>query len=130
MVLLQMGHLRQASLVVCQSAVNHLAKALFYDGLKHKEWRTKGNVASCGLFGERQLRKNVILFMFKEQLGLDPNYCQLLTVIEPYGLSRIQCLLRMLPHEKMVLCLYSMRFALYKAPLFPSQAKKVQEIID
>ena len=61
MILLQTNHLRQASLAVCQSVVNHLAKALFDDGLKDKEWRTKGNVVSCGLFGERQLRKNVIL---------------------------------------------------------------------
>ena len=68
--------------------------------------------------------------MFKEQLGLDPKYHQLLTAIEPYGCICIQCLLRMLPHEKMVLCLYSMRFSLYKAPLFPSQAEKIQDIID
>ena len=66
MILLQMDHLRQASLVVCQSVVNHLAKALFDDKLKDKEWRTKGNVVSCGLFRESQLRKNIILFMFKE----------------------------------------------------------------
>ena len=130
MILFQMGHLRQASLVVCQSTVSHLEKALFDDGLEDKEWRIKGNVANCGLFGEHQLRKNVILFMFKEKLGLGPNYYQLLTAIEPYGRSHIQCLLRMLPHEKMVLCLYSMRFSLYKAPLFPNQAKKIQEIID
>ena len=130
MILFQMDHLRQASLAVCQLAVSRLAKALFDDGLKDKEWHTKGNVANCGLFGERRLRKNVILFMFKEQLGLGPNYYQLLTAIEPYGRSRIQCLLRMLPHKKTVLCLYSMRFALYKAPLFPNQAEKVQEVID
>ena len=53
MILFQMGHLRQASLVVCQLAVNRLAKALFDDGLKDEEWRTKRNVVSCGLFGER-----------------------------------------------------------------------------
>ena len=122
MILFQMGHLRQASLVVCQLAVSRLAKALFDNGLKDEEWSTKGNVASCVLFGECQLRKSVILFMFKEQLGLGPNYYHLLTAIEPYGGSRIQCLLKMLPHEKMVLRLYSMRFSLYKAPLFPSQA--------
>ena len=52
MILFQMGHLRQASLVVCQPAVSHLAKALFDDGLEDKEWRTKGNVTNCGLFGE------------------------------------------------------------------------------
>ena len=95
-----------------------------------EEWRTKGNVASCDLYGERRLRKNVILFMFKEQLGLGPKYYQLLTVVEPYGRSRIQCLLKMLPHAKMVLRLYSMRFSLYKAPLFLNQAEKVQDIID
>ena len=67
--------------------------------------------------------------MFKEQLGIGPKYYQLLTSIEPYGRSHIQCLLRFLPHEKMVLRLWSMRFALYKLPLFPSQVEKVQEII-
>ena len=128
MILLQMDHLRQASLVVCQSIVNRLGKALFDDGLKDKEWHKKGNVVSCGLFGECQLRKNVILFMFKEQLGLGPKYYQLLTSIEPYG--HIQCLLRLLPHEKKVLRLWSIRFSLYKAPLFPNQAEKFQEIID
>ena len=48
-----MDHLRQASLVVCQLAVDHLAKALIDDGLKEEEWPSKWNVASCGLFGER-----------------------------------------------------------------------------
>ena len=66
MILFQMGHLRQASLVVCQSVVSRLAKTLFDNRLKDEEWSTKGNVANCGLFGERQLRNNVILFMFKE----------------------------------------------------------------
>ena len=105
MILLRTDHLRQASLVVCQLVVNCLAKALSDDGLEDEYWHTKGNVVSCGLFGERQLRKNFILFMLKEQLGLGPKYYQLLTSIEPYGRSRIQCLLRLLPHEKMVLCL-------------------------
>ena len=105
MILLQVEHLRQASLVVHQSVVNRLTKALFDDGLKDKEWRTNGNVASCGLYEEQRLGKNVILFMFKEQLGIGPKYYQLLISIEPYGRTRIQCLLRFLPHEKMVLCL-------------------------
>ena len=105
MILLQVEHLRQTSLIVCQSVVNRLAKALFDDGLKDEEWQTNKNVASCGLYEERRLRKNVILFMFKEQLGIGPKYYQLLTSIEPYGRSRIQCLLRFLPHVKMVLCL-------------------------
>ena len=98
-----MDHLRQTSLIVCQSVVNRLAKALFDDGLEDKEWRTKWNIVNCGLFGEHQLRKNVILFMIKEQLGLGSKYYQLLTSIESCGRSRIQCLLRLLPHEKMVL---------------------------
>ena len=112
MILLQVEHLRQASLVVCQSVVNRLARALFDDGLKDEEWQTNGNVANCGLYEEQQLRKNVILFMFKEQLGIGPKYYQLLTSIEAYGRSCFQCLLRFLPHEKMVLHLWSMRFAL------------------
>ena len=66
MILLQMDHLRQTNLVVCQLAVDRLKKVLFDDGLKDKEWRTKGNVANCGLYGERQLRKNIILFMLKQ----------------------------------------------------------------
>ena len=53
MILLQVEHLRQASLVVRQSVVNRLAKALFDDGLKDKEWQTNGNVASCGLYKEQ-----------------------------------------------------------------------------
>ena len=130
MILLQMDHLRQTNLVVCQLAVDRLKKVLFDDGLKDKEWHTKGNVANCNLNWERRLRNNVILFMFKEQLGLSPKYYQLLTAIEPYGCSCIQCLLRMLLHEKMVLCLYSMRFFFYKDPLFPNQAKKIQDIIN
>ena len=97
---------------------------------KTKSGIQKGMLSIVEYLESVNFKKNVILFMFKEQLGLGPKYYQLLTSIEPYGRSHIQCLLRLLPHEKMVLRLWSMRFALFKAPLFLNQAEKVQEIID
>ena len=40
MIQLQMDHLRLASLKVCQSVIDHLAKALFDDGLEDRQWST------------------------------------------------------------------------------------------
>ena len=80
-----MDHLRHASLKVCKSAVDHLARALFDDGLEDLQWSNKGDVTRCRFFGERQMKKNFILRMFKEQLGLGPDYCLLIALIEPCG---------------------------------------------
>ena len=44
MIQLQMDHLRQASLEVCQSEVDRQASALFDDGLGHKQWSTRREV--------------------------------------------------------------------------------------
>ena len=74
MIQLQVGHLRQASLEVCQSMEDRLASALFNDGLKHMQWSTRREVTRCKLFGVGQMRKNVILCTFKEQLGLGSKY--------------------------------------------------------
>ena len=71
MIQLQMDHLRLASLEVCQSAI---AKALFDNGLEDRQWSTNREVTRCRLFGACQMKKNVILCMFKEQLGLGPKY--------------------------------------------------------
>ena len=70
MIQLQVDCLRQASLEVCQSTIDHLARALFDKGLEDKQWSTRQEVTQCRLFGVGQMRKNVILCKFKEQLGL------------------------------------------------------------
>ena len=59
--------------------------------------------------------------MFKEQLDIGPKYYQVSALIEPNGQYRIQCLTRMLPHEKMVLKLYCMKMNFFKGPIFPNQ---------
>ena len=66
--------------------------------------------------------------MFKEQLGLGPEYYQIIALIEPNGRSRIQYLPRMLPHEKIVLKLYCMKMNFYEGPIFPSQVEKMWAI--
>ena len=78
-----MHHLRLATLEFFQSAIDRLAKALFDDGLEDKHWSTNQEVTRCKLFGACQMKKNVILCMFKEQLGLGPNYYQIIALIEP-----------------------------------------------
>ena len=91
----QMEHLKQANLEVRQSTVDRLAKALFDDGMGDQEWPTKQEITRCVLFGERRIRKNAILCMVKEQLGL-------IIAMDMHAMARIQCLIRMLPHEKFV----------------------------
>ena len=70
----QMEHLKQASLEVRQSTVDRLSKALFDDGMGDREWPTRREITRCVLIGERRIRKNAILCMVEEQLGLGPKY--------------------------------------------------------
>ena len=123
-----MDHLKQANLNVRQATVDRMAKALFNDGMGDKEWPTRREITRCVLFGERQIWKNAILCMFKEQLGLGPKYYQFMAAMDVFGMSRIQCLMRMLPHEKMVSKVDILRSPLYRKPAFPNQAKKIQAI--
>ena len=123
-----MDHLKQANLEVRQLIVDRLAKALFNDGLGDKQWPTKRDVTRCVLFGASRIWKNTIFCMFKEQLGLGPKYYHIIAHRDVLGMIRIQCLIRMLPHEKMVPELDLMRDPLYRDPTFPSQTKKVQAI--
>ena len=75
-----MDHLRQASLEIWQVVVDHLARVLFKNGLEDKQRSTGQEVTQCRLFGASQMRKNVILCMFKEQLGLGPKYYLLIAL--------------------------------------------------
>ena len=70
--------------------MDRLAKALSDDKLEDLQWSAKWDVTKYNLFGERQMRKNVILCMFKKQLGLGPKYYLLIALIEPYGRAHIQ----------------------------------------
>ena len=97
-----MEHLKQASLEGRQSIVDRLAKALFDDGMGDREWPTRREITRCVLFGERQIQKNAILCMVKEQLGLGPKYHQFIATMDIHAMACIQCLIRMLPHEKFV----------------------------
>ena len=127
MIQLQMDHLRLANLEVCQLAIDCLA--LFDNGLEDRQWSTNWEVTRYRLFGACQMKKNVILCMFKEWLGLGPKYYQIIALIEPNGWSCIQCLTRMLPHDKMVLKLYCMKMNFFKGPIFPNQ-EKIRAIYD
>ena len=123
-----MEHLKQASLEVRQSTADRLSKALFDDGMGDREWPTRREITRCVLIGERQIRKNAILCMVKEQLGLGPKYYQFIAVMDIFAMARIQCLIRMLPHEKFVPELDTIRIPLRRQPAFPSQAEKIQAI--
>ena len=116
----QLDHLKQPNLKVQQLIVDHLAKALFDDGLGDKQWPTKREVTRCILFGASQIQKNTILCMFKEQPGLVPKYYHIISHRDFLGMTRIQCLIRMLPHEKMVPELDLMRDPLCHDHTFPN----------
>ena len=66
--------------------------------------------------------------MFKEQLGLGWKYYQFMAAMDVFGMTRIQCLMRMLPHEKMVPQLDILRSPLRRKLAFPNQDKKIQAI--
>ena len=66
MIQLQTDHLRLASLDVYQLAIDCLAKAMFDDGLEDRQWSTNREVTTYRLFGACQMKKSVILCMFKE----------------------------------------------------------------
>ena len=86
---LQVDHLRQTSLEVCQLAVDCLARALFNDGLEYKQWSTRQEVTHYRLFGASKMRKNVILCMLKEQLGLGSKYYLLIILMDSFGMTHI-----------------------------------------
>ena len=109
-----MEHLKQASLEVRQSTVDQLAKALFNDGMGDREWPTKWEITRCVLFRKRRIQKNAILCMVKEQLGLGPKYYQFIAAMDIHAMAHIQCLIRMLPHEKFVPKLDILRSTLCK----------------
>ena len=66
--------------------------------------------------------------MVKEQLGLGPKYYQFIAAMDIHAMARIQCLIRMLSHEKFVPKLDILRSPLCKQLALPSQAKKIQAI--
>ena len=105
--------------------MDRLAKILFDDRMGDKEWPTRWEITRCVLFGERQIWKNAIFCMFKEQRGLGPKYYQFIAVMDVFGMARIQCLLRMLSYKKMVPKLDILRSPLRRQLAFSSQAKKI-----
>ena len=124
----QMDHLKQANLEVRQSTIDRLAKALFDVRLGDKQWPTKQKVTRCILFGASQIWKNTILCIFKEKLGLGTKYYHIIAHRDVLSMTRIQCLIRMLPHKKMVFELDLKRDPLHCDLTFSSQTKKVQAI--
>ena len=126
-----LDHLNQIDLEICQAIVDWLVKSLFGNPLsnaKRKLWTTDGSITQCTLYGKQSLRKNVIIAMFKERIGLGPDYYEVMTYMLPPFINRFYCLLRMIPPEKIVL--YPKR----PAPLicnrltFPDQISTIQKI--
>ena len=73
-------------------------------------WTTQSSITQCTLYGKQSLQKNVIVAMFKERLGMGPNYYEVMTYMLPPFINKFYCLLRMIPFEKIVL--YPKRSAL------------------
>ena len=126
-----LDHLSQTNLEICQATVDWLIKSLFGKRLSNgqrKLWTTDGSITQCTLYGKQSLRKNVIIAMFKERIGLGPDYYEVMTYMLPPFINRFYCLLRMIPPEKIVL--YPKR----PAPLicnrltFPDQISTIQKI--
>ena len=69
--------------------MDRLTRALFDNGIEDRQWSTRQEVTQCRLFGTGQMRKNVILCMFKEQLGLGSKYHLLITLMDYSGMARI-----------------------------------------
>ena len=81
MVALQMDHLSQTNLEVRQVVIEHLTQELFGEEASERVWHTQGQVTQCILFGAQTIRKNVILAMFKERLGMGPKYYHFLFLL-------------------------------------------------
>ena len=129
MIQLLLDHFNQTSLEIRQATIDWLIKILFGDrhsNGRRKLWTTKGSITQCTLYGKQSLCKNVIIAMFKERIGLGPNYYKVMTYMLPPFINRFYCLLRMIPPEKIVL--YPKR----PAPLicncltFPGQISTIQ----
>ena len=59
--------------------------------------------AQCTLYGKQSLRKNVTIAMFKERIGMGPDYYKVITYMLPLFINRFYYLLRMIPAKKIVL---------------------------
>ena len=83
-----LDHLSQIDLVIRQAAVNWLTKNLFGNWHSHgrrKLWTIKGSIIQCTLYGKQSLCKNVIIAMFKERIGLGPDYYKFMTyMLSPF----------------------------------------------
>ena len=71
-----LDHLNQTDLEIRQATIDWLVKSLFGNRLsnaRRKLWTTNGSITQCTLYGKQSLRKNVIIAMFKERIGLGPD---------------------------------------------------------
>ena len=70
---------------------------------QRKLWKIQGSITQCTLYGKQSFWKNVIIAMFKERIGLGPDYYKVMTYMLPPFINRFFSLLRMIPPEKIVL---------------------------
>ena len=101
-----LDHLNQTDLEIRRAIVDWLVKSLFGNWLSNaqrKLWTIDGSITQCTLYGKQSLRKNIIIAMFKERIGLGPDYYEVMIYMLPPFINCFYCLLRTIPPEKIVL---------------------------
>ena len=101
-----LDHLSQIDLEICWAFVNWLTESLFgnqHSPKQRKLWKIDGSITQCTLYEKQALCKNVIISMFKERIGLGPDYYEVMTYMLPPFINCFYCLLRMIPPKKIVL---------------------------
>ena len=101
-----LDHLNQINLEIRRAIVNRLIESLFGNWHileQRKLWTIEESVTQCTLYGKQALCKNVIIAMFKERIGLGPDYYKVMTYMLPPFINWFYCILRIIPPKKIVL---------------------------
>ena len=126
-------HLSQTSLEIWQATIDWLIKSLFrnqHSNGQRKLWTFEGSITQCTLYGKQSLCKNVIIAMFKERIGLGPDYYKVMTyMLLPFFINRFYCLLRIIPLEKIVLYPKRLVPLICNHLTFPRQISRIRRIL-
>ena len=99
-------HLSQIDLEIRRAIENWRTKSLFgncHSPEQRKLWTTDESITQCTLYGKQALCKNVIIAMFKERIGLGPDYNEVMTCMLPPFINCFYYLLRMIPPQNILL---------------------------
>ena len=100
-------NLERASRADRVAAVKRVAAKYFPATSQHRlyqnMWPTRDKVTQVGLWGDENLKNNLMVAMFKEKLGLGPNHYQIVRTMAKRFEKKLFCITRLLPWEKFCL---------------------------